>query len=102
MMRAVIVALAAFTCSTCVQQEPSKAQDQIPTWVWPSTSAHVVAAVQKHLHLECVFTVHARSDDSGKFPPVCSRNAELTRDTAAGGMPRDHKMCLFHFTQLSI
>lgn len=66
-MRGVLTAIVILLHSTCVPQESSSVQAQISAHTWLSTSAHVVAAIQKRLHLQCVYVVHNRAVDFGKF-----------------------------------
>ncbi|XP_021924488.1 probable glutamate receptor [Zootermopsis nevadensis] len=63
MMRGVLTAIVILLHSTCVPQESSSVQAQISAHTWLSTSAHVVAAIQKRLHLQCVYVVHNRAVD---------------------------------------
>jgi hypothetical protein len=67
MMRGVLMAILILMYSTCVKQESSRAQAQISAQSWLSTSAHIVAAIQKRLHLGCVYVVHNGVIDFGKF-----------------------------------
>jgi hypothetical protein len=67
MMRGVLMVVVTLVCSACVQQESSAVQTRMSAHTWLSTSAHVVAAIQKRLHLRCVYVVHNRAIDFGKF-----------------------------------